>query len=102
MPKVYGFNNGGNPGFMSAVAIAEDGTFLASHCCSSESFMPHDLGVDGESEWHHKAYREHYPDGFETEFVSYDSVDTHEGLQLAFKRARERTKEKDAKDVRYA
>lgn len=83
LPKIYGFNNGGNEGWMSAEAIAQDGTHLAGHICSNESFMRHDLGMDGESERKHDKYKAHYPDGFVTEFVSYKDVPNHQGLQAA-------------------
>lgn len=79
--KIYCFNNGGPHNFMSAVAIAEDGHCLASHICSSEAFMRHDLGMDG-SEWKHEIYDEHYGAGnWELEWVS--NPETHEGLQKA-------------------
>lgn len=81
-PKIYAFNNGGSRDWWYALAIAEDGTVLASHVCSHEGFMPHDLGVT--STWKHDLYNAHYPDGWEIEFVSYDDVATHEGLQKAF------------------
>jgi hypothetical protein len=44
LPVIYGLNNGGSPGFMDAVLIAEDGTCLGGHLCSSEAYMAHDLG----------------------------------------------------------
>jgi hypothetical protein len=62
-PKIYGFVNGGSPGWYSVEAISEDGVFLASHCCSHPSYGPHDIGV--ESDWKHETYRKYYPDGFE-------------------------------------
>lgn len=60
--KIYCFNNGGAPRFLSALAIAEDGTVLAEHCCSHEAFMRHDLGMDG-STWKHERYDKHYGAG---------------------------------------
>lgn len=66
---IYCFNNGGEPGLLSAVAIAEDGNCLAGHCCSHEGFMHHDLGIT--SDWKHKEYNEHYGEGnWELEWVS--------------------------------
>lgn len=47
---------------MSAIAIAEDGNVLAEHCCSSEHYMRHDLGMDG-STWKHENYDKHYGAG---------------------------------------
>lgn len=48
-------------------ALAEDGTDLAYHISSNESFSKHDMGVT--SNWHHKEYKEHYPNGFEVVWV---------------------------------
>lgn len=82
--KIYGFNNGGSPGWMVAAAIGEDGVFLASHVCSSEGFMPHDLGVT--SNWKHEIYDKHFGAGkWEIEFIPYSEVENHEGLQSALK-----------------
>lgn len=91
LPFIYGFNNGGQSGFWLAVALAADGKPLGSHMCSDESFMPGDLGLTPESrrEDRRAAYREHYPQGYRTTFVSYDDVDGCEGLQAAFVRSDE-------------
>ena len=86
LPVIYGFNNGGSSYFLSAVLIAEDGTALGGHACSNEGYMPHDLGIlDGSRPDRHEKFREHYPDGYRMDFVSYDDAATHEGLQKAFK-----------------
>lgn len=80
--KIYCFNNGGSYGWMSAVAIAEDGHCLAGHTCTSEGYMRHDLGMDG-STWKHENYDKHYGAGnWELEWV--DKPETHEGIQKAF------------------
>lgn len=86
LPAIYGFNNGGGHGFMEALAVAADGTCLGSHICSSECYMPYDLGcLEGERpDRHEKQFRPHYPDGYRMEFVGYDAVPTHAGLQAAF------------------
>lgn len=82
--KIYYFNNGGRPGWYQAVAIAEDGTDLAGHICSSESFMHNDMGAT--SNWKHEKYNEYYGvDGWELEWVPGDKIDKHEGLQRALK-----------------
>lgn len=84
LPIIYGFNNGGSPGWMSAVLIAQDGTCLGGHCCSSESYMPHDLGViEGSRPDRHEKFAQHYPDGYRMEFIGYPEVLTHEGLSAA-------------------
>lgn len=87
LPVIYGFNNGGEPGWMHAALIAEDGTPLGGHICSNEGYMPGDLGIiEGRSEYRHETFRKHYPDGYRMEFVSYGEVKHHVGLQEAFRR----------------
>ena len=83
--KIYGFNNGGSPQFLHAVAIGEDGAFLTSHICTSELFMLHDLGIKG-SDWKHDIYDKHFGEGnWEIEWVATDQLKTHEGLNKAIK-----------------
>lgn len=85
LPVIYGFNNGGSAGWMSACLIAEDGTPLGGHCCSSEAYMPADLGIlEGTREDRHEEFRKHYPDGYRMEFVGYKDVPQHEKLNTAF------------------
>jgi len=82
LPVIFGFNNGGEPGWFSAVLLAEDGTWLGGHICSAEGYMPHDLGVlEGTRPDRHERFRKHYPDGYRMVFVPYDDVRSHEGLQ---------------------
>ena len=87
LPTIFGFNNGGGRGMLSAVAMAEDGTVLGGHCCSHECYMEADLGIiEGWRMDRHEAYRKHYPDGYRMEFVSYDKVRDHEKLMAAIER----------------
>jgi hypothetical protein len=90
LPVIYGFNNGGSPGWMDAVAVAEDGTCLGGHICSHEGYMPADLGViEGtRPDRHESQYRPHYPDGYRMEFVGYEAIPGHEGLNDAIARAK--------------
>ena len=82
--KIYCFNNGGSLGFMSAVAIAEDGTCVGRHCCSHEAYMQHDLGIG--SDWKHDGYDKHYGEGnWELEWVPTNNIESHDGLQEAFR-----------------
>ena len=85
LPTIYGFNNGGKPGYrMEAVLITQDGCAIGSHCCSFEHHMPHDLGiVEGSRPDRHETFRKHYPDGYRMEFVAHGEVDGHAGLQAA-------------------
>lgn len=85
LPVIYGFNNGGSPGWMSAVLIAQDGTCLGGHCCSDEGYMESDLGVlEGTRDDRHEAFRAHYPDGYRMEFVRGRDVKGHAGLMEAY------------------
>lgn len=85
LPVIYGFNNGGGPGWYSATLIAEDGTALGGHLCSDECYMPFDLGIiEGYRKDRHEGFQKHYPDGYRMVFVSYHDVESHEGLQRAF------------------
>ena len=88
LPVIYGFNNGGSPGWMSAALIAEDGTQLGGHTCSSEAYMPADLGVLEETRSdRHETFRKHYPDGYRMEFVGDDEFENHKEFQDALKLA---------------
>ena len=87
LPVIYGFNNGGAPGWMHAVLLAEDGTGLGSHICSDEGYMEADLGIiDGARPDRHETFREHYPYGYRMEFIAGDVVKarSHEGLERAY------------------
>lgn len=84
LPVIYGFNNGGRTNFYQALSMAEDGTHLGSHLCSSESYILHDLGIlEGTREDRHETYRNHYPEGYRMDFVSFDNVQNHEKLMKA-------------------
>lgn len=74
---VNGSTRGGD---VMGYALAEDGTGLASHLSSNEDFSKHDIGLT--SNWHHEAYEEHYPDGFELEWV--DDPENHELFNAAY------------------
>ena len=90
LPIIYGFNNGGSAGMLSAVLIAQDGTFLGGHACSNEGYMPRDLGiVEGSRLDRHENFREHYPDGYRMDFVTYSEAERHTGLREAFELQRE-------------
>jgi hypothetical protein len=93
LPTIYGFNNGGEPGWMSAQLIAEDGTGLGGHICSSEAYMLADLGIlEGTRPDRHETFREHYPGGYKMEFVSKNNVLTHKGLMQAYQRNQDNNK----------
>ena len=95
LPVIYGFNNGGSGGFMSAVLIAEDGTGLGGHCCSSEAYMYHDLGIlEGTRPDRHETFQKHYPDGYRMDFVKYEDFKDHEALKKACELNQAKKKEK--------
>lgn len=80
--KIFCFNNGGSGYFVMAAALGEDGHLVASHMCSHECYMKHDLGI--ESKWKHENYNNHYGEGnWELEWVETKDIEKHEGLQKA-------------------
>ena len=85
LPTIYGFNNGGSTGMLSAQLIAEDGIGLGSHCCSHECYMEHDLGIlEGTMPGRHNDdFKKHYPNGYKMEFIGYDKVKDHKELNKA-------------------
>ena len=86
LPLIYGFNNGGQPGWYSACLLAQDGTFLGGHVCSAEGYMLHDLGIiDGARPDRHEQFREHYPEGYRMDFVGFNEVEHHAGLTEAYR-----------------
>jgi hypothetical protein len=87
LPVIYGFNNGGSPGWYSACLIAESGHGMGGHVCSDECFMRGDLGIlDGYRPDRHEGFREHYPDGYRMDFVPAVDVLTHPGLEAAYQK----------------
>lgn len=86
MNKIYCFSNVVGGGDGSAYAMGDDGVVLGSHWCSHEFYVPNDLGVTkGSRADRHITYKEHFPNGYEMEFVRASDIDMHEGLQEAFK-----------------
>lgn len=86
LPVIYGFNNGGSPGWYAATLLAQDGTCLGGHTCSSEGYMEHDLGIlEGTRPDRHETFRAHYPDGYRMEFIGEADVRTHAGLLEAYR-----------------
>ena len=80
-PKIYVFCNSCSHEWHSFMAIAEDGTYLGGHICSSHCFAAHDMGVI-ETGWKRDVYAKHYPEGFHVVLV--DDPKTHSGLQAAY------------------
>ena len=85
MNKIYCFSNvlGGGDGI--AYAMGDDGFVLGRHWCSSEYYVPQDLGVtEGCRPDRHITYAEHFQNGYEMEFIPAREVKSHEGLSKAF------------------
>jgi hypothetical protein len=97
LPVIYGFNNGGSPGWMYACLLAEDGEGLGSHICSHEGYMPHDLGViEGSRPDRHEDFAKHYPQGYRMDFLGYDEVRSHAGLREALEKNKVKAAEAEA------
>lgn len=93
LPVIYGFNNGGSPGWYEGILLSEDGVCLGGHLCSSEGYMPHDLGIlSGTRPDRHVGFREHYPEGYKMEFIGHVNIKSHEGLTAAIAKYRQREK----------
>lgn len=69
-PKIYCFINGGFPGLLNVIALAEDGNVLARHGSSNEYYAQHDIGIH--SDWKHDLYKKHYPDGYELVWLEFE------------------------------
>jgi hypothetical protein len=84
LPVIYGFNNGGSCGWLSAQLLAQDGTRLGGHVCSHEVYMPADLGVlENTRPDRHEEFQRHYPHGYRMVFIGHPEVFTHRGLLAA-------------------
>lgn len=87
LPIIYGFNNGGSPGWYSGVLLAEDGTGMGGHVCSHECYMRQDLGIlEGSRPDRHEMFREHYPNGYRMDFVPIEDVKSHPGIKAAYQK----------------
>lgn len=75
-------NSGRGTDWQVVMAMAEDGTCLASHVSSNEDWAKHDIGIT--SDWKHEDYRRHYPDGYELVWVDDAKPGNHSGLDAAY------------------
>ena len=83
--KIFVFINGGKgTDMVTGAALSEDGHFLAGHLSSSEGWFRHDMGLT--SNWKHKEYEKHYPNGYELIEVSDHHPGLHEGLDQAYQK----------------
>lgn len=101
LPIIYGFNNGGSPGWYSGCLIAEDGEGMGGHFCSSEGYMLHDLGIlEGTRSDRHEGFQKHYPEGYRMDFVPSSEVLSHAGLDAAYQRNQEKAKAAESNPTR--
>ena len=84
MPKIYLYcvHGGFRPIDVIGYALAEDGTGLGSHLSSDGDYSMHDMGLT--SSWKHDTYSEHYPEGYELEWIDECNLDNHSGWVKAF------------------
>lgn len=92
MPAIYCFLNGGSSEWWNVAAVAEDGTGLAGHICSSAAFFHHDLGLT--SDWKHDKYQEHYPHGYRLVWEDVHGGTHSEGCKRAIAIGNARVAEK--------
>ena len=79
----YGVIRDAEPtGDVVGYAICEDGRYLDSHVSSGVTWSKHDMGLT--SDWKHEIYAEACPEGYELEWIDYENLDSHEGLQDAY------------------
>ncbi len=90
LPRIYVFINGWMAGPVP-VAVSADGYGLGSHACSSEGFIPSDMGLyEGSRPDRHEAYLKHYPQGYVMEYVPDFDIAGHEGINEAIRLNNER------------
>lgn len=83
LPVIYGFNNGGEPGWYRAELIADDGEHMGGHLCSSEAYMRSDLGIlEDSAPYRHEGFRKKYPDGYRMDFLPYDAPEILAAMKL--------------------
>ena len=87
-PKVYiCYRFGYVDSDMVGLAYAEDGTCIAhGHMCHDEECVKSEMGLT--SNRNHDKYQEHYPDGYELEYVSREEIDSdsNPGFEAMYKR----------------
>ena len=94
LPTIYGYAHPLETGDVLAIAVAEDGTYLASHLSSNEVFASADLFMNTLWEQYlHEKYVKHYPLGYKTEWVPSHEMASHAGLQAALEKYRAAHKE---------
>lgn len=82
LPTIFMFANSSGPGWISAVSLAENGVALGGHGCSSEFYVPYDLGAIGgyRADRHANDYETFYRNGYACEYIPQDQIMKHERL----------------------
>ena len=86
-PKIYCWINAGKgTDWVVSMAMAEDGTHLTSHVSSSDGFAKGDCGYlpTGMGLSKRAIFDEHYPDGYELEWVDDPAPGKHAGLDVPY------------------
>ncbi len=80
-PRIFCWvNSGKGTDWQIVMAMAEDGTCLASHCSSSDWWARRDITSPDKI----AKYEAHYPDGCEVEWVDDATPGKHPGLDAAY------------------
>lgn len=101
LPVIWGFINGNSRLGCEAALLAEDGTWLGGHLCSSPAYASHDLGLlEGSRPDRHETFRAHYPDGYRmSELIQHADALTHAGLHAAYARGEAAPEESEGEKV---
>ena len=87
--KVYGFVNGGSPGFYEAVLCTADGECLAQHISSTHGWAWRDMQRALDQQF--DALKERFPEGVDSEWLEPESDPEHLAIVKAIDaKARER------------
>lgn len=94
MNKIYAWiNSVPLSNCLQVEAIADDGHWIASHISSDEEWAKSDIGVTSKRK--HDIYNEHFPNGWEIEWIGKEHIFSHPGLLAAL----EKNKVEQAKRV---
>lgn len=96
MVKIY-LCCSGEPPYVTAYAMAEDGEVIAGHVSTNADFAKFDMGLTSNRK--HDTYKACYPDGYELEWI--DDVKEHPGYRaaLALNKARVTPERSEALDA---
>lgn len=88
LPRIFGYCTTIERDSVYGHALSEDGTFFAASASRSEEELEIDLGIAENGRVPtQKSFVRHHPDGFVCEYIPYEKVTTHLGLQAALAKA---------------